>query len=71
MTEFLKWIVTDGQAYVALSRVKSEEGLYLDTIPSDASLEVNQDVIDFVQFNIKEFANETKQSVLKKIKGEI
>lgn len=61
---------TDGQAYVALSRVKTEEGVYLDNIPSDASLEVNQDVIDFVQFNIKDFSNTMKESVLNKIKGE-
>lgn len=55
---------TDGQAYVALSRVRSEEGVYLDGIPSDASLDVNQDVVDFVQFNIDEFSQPLRESVI-------
>lgn len=46
---------TDGQAYVALSRVKNPDKLYLTGFPSPESLSVSQDVIDFVMEHKDEF----------------
>lgn len=46
---------TDGQAYVALSRVRSADGVYLDGFPSADSLEVNVVADNFVRDHINEF----------------
>ena len=48
----------DGQAYVAFSRIKSEDGVYLDSEPSLSCLQANRDVLQYTLDNIKEFRGE-------------
>ena len=53
----------DGQAYVALSRVRSEEGVFLDGFPTQKSLEVNDQVFDYVIYLLDSFTKPMKVKI--------
>ena len=53
---------TDSQAYVAFSRCKSMEGVYLDDLPHPRSLEINPTVMDFILSRLEEFTKPLEEN---------